>query len=129
MRNAHLGRLFENKTIVASDVDFITYFSNGHMCDLAGLVNGRTMAALTPDQRLAYCSHQSPAMLFLTSGQIHRMETVMDLSHWTVCGIFDFTNVRSNDRHYLIVPSNDGETVCRALDFPAKTVADVVPSA
>lgn len=128
MRSAHLGRLFDDKTIVASDVGFITYFSNGRTCDLAGLVNGKAMAALTSDQRVVYCAQQSPAMLFLTSGQVHRMESAMDLTDWTVCGVFDFTNVHSNDRHYLIVPPKDGEEVCRALDFSSKTVADLVPA-
>lgn len=128
MRSAHLGRLFDDKTIVASDVGFITYFSNGRTCDLAGLVNGKAMASLTSDQRIAYCAQQSPAMLFLTSGQVHRMESAMNLTDWTVCGVFDFTNVHSNDRHYLIVPPKDGEEVCRTLDFPSKTVADLVPA-
>lgn len=126
MRAAHLGRLFEDKTIVAADVGFITYFSKGRMCDLAGLVNGKTAAALSSEQRIAYCEQQSPAMLFLTAGQARRVQGLMDLSGWTVCGVFDFTNVGSNDRHYLLVPGKDGDTVCHALGFPAKPITDVI---
>ncbi|MBV8632227.1 MAG: hypothetical protein JOZ83_14965 [Silvibacterium sp.] len=127
LRAANLGRMFAEKTIVASDVGYITYFTNGRMCDLAGLVNGRAMAAMTSDQRVAYCASRSPAMAFLTLGQIRRVDSAMGLNNWAVCGIFDFTNVRTDDRHYLIVPPQNADEVCHTLGFRPKTVAELVP--
>jgi hypothetical protein len=125
MRAAHLDRLFRNKTIVASDVGFVTYFTDARTCDLAGLVDGRGMAALTVHQRLAYCAAQSPSMMFLTRGQASAMGTVLDLKQWRVCGSFDFTNVESNDRHYLLVPSVNAANVCRTLSFSPEALSAI----
>jgi hypothetical protein len=127
MRAAHFDRLFDGKNIIASDVGFITYFSNGKTCDMAGLVDGRKMAAMTTQERVAYCAQQSPAMLFVTSGQAHAIGEYIDLNNWDVCGIYDFTNVHSNDRHYLIVPADDAASVCSQLGSSPRPVADAVP--
>jgi hypothetical protein len=128
MRAAHLSDMFSDKVILGSDVGFITYFSNGRMCDLAGLVSGRELAVMTATQRASYCSNQSPAMMFLTTGQIQRVAPFMNLDDWTVCGIYDFTNVNSNDRHFLVVPTSDSAKVCRELNFSPRTVHSVSPT-
>lgn len=125
MRSAHLNQMFQNKTIVAEDVGFITYFTNSRTCDLAGLVDGRTIAALSYQQRIRYCTQQSPSMMFLTSGQADEVGTALDLRQWTVCGVFDFTNVASNDRHYLMVPAADSATICHTLNFSPKLISQV----
>lgn len=128
MRSGHLSQLFRDKTIVAGDVGFITYFTNGRTCDLSGLVGGRAMAMLDYSQRVDICARRSPAMMFLTASQIQNMNSAINLNSWSVCGIYDFTNVESNDRHYLIVPSASSKTVCRVLRFTPETVLSVVPS-
>lgn len=125
MRSAHLNQFFQNKTIIAGDVGFITYFTNGRTCDLAGLVDGRAMAALNYKQRLAYCASQSPSVMFLSSSQAATVGTILNLDDWKVCGIFDFTNVESNDRHYLMVPSANADRVCHALDFPPEQASEI----
>ena len=128
MRAANLDQLFQDKTIIASDVGFITYFTNARTCDLAGLVNGRTMATMKLEERAAYCAQQSPSMLFLTAGQIHLAEHYMNLRDWSICGIYDFTNVHSNDRHYLIVPAIDAAAVCHRLNFAPKQLSNAAAS-
>ncbi len=126
MRSGHMDRLFAGKTIIAGDVGFITYFSQGHTCDLDGLVNGRVMAALGAEKRASFCASQSPAMLFLSLGQARGMSHYLNLNDWTVCGIFDFTNVRHNDRHYLLVPSAEAAQTCRQLHFNPAPLAAVI---
>jgi hypothetical protein len=121
--------MFAQKTIIASDVGFISYFTDAQTCDLAGLVNGRTMATMTPEQRMAHCVQQSPAMLFLSSSQIHDIEGYLRLDEWSVCGVYDFTNVRSNDPHYLIVPSKAASSVCLQLNSSPRSLATAVLSA
>lgn len=115
MRAARLDALFRGKTIVAGDVGFVTYFTEANTCDTEGLVNGLGMAAKSPRQRAETCAQQSPVMLFITVAQEHDFEKVADLNSWKVCRSFDFTNVNSNDRHYVTVPAGDAERVCNAL--------------
>jgi hypothetical protein len=129
MRSAHFDRAFADKTIIASDVGFITYFSGGRTCDLAGLVDGREMAAMKPQARIQFCAQQSPAMMFLTSGQAKDVEPYIDFNDWMACGIYDFTNVHSNDRHYLLVPKSEAESVCRSLERTPAPLSDYVPNA
>jgi hypothetical protein len=83
MRAANLDLVFRDQPILASDVGFISYFTQGRTCDIAGLVNGREMAAMTLEQREAYCVRQSPAMLFLTVDQVHGMEHFMKMTDIT----------------------------------------------
>jgi len=128
MRNAHFGRMFAQKTIVASDVGFISYFTDSQTCDLAGLVNGKTMARMAPEQRMTHCMQQSPAMLFLSSSQIHDIEGYLHMGEWSVCGVYDFTNVRGNDRHYLIVPSEAALSICSQLNSFPRSLATSNPT-
>jgi hypothetical protein len=123
MRAANLDLVFRDQPILASDVGFISYFTQGRTCDIAGLVNGREMAAMTLEQREAYCVRQSPAMLFLTVDQVHGMEHFMNLDGWSVCGVYDFQNVHGNDRHYLIASPVNAEAVCRELGSISRPLA------
>lgn len=61
---------------------------------------------------MTHCMQQSPAMLFLSSSQIHDIGGYLHPDEWSVCGAYDFTNVRSNDPHFLIVPSKVPRSVC-----------------
>lgn len=126
MRSAHLAS-FEGQTVIAGDVGFIGYFSRGDVCDIDGLVNGREAAKAAPEARLQRCAARGPEMLFLTSSQTAVFGGILDLQQWTVCRHFDFVNVFSEDRHYLMVPAAKASQECPAIGGSAGMRADQVP--
>ncbi len=97
---------------VAGDIGFISYFSGGRICDLAGLVGGRAVAVMTSDERASYCAQRKPAFAFLTTEQAKHFGQHYDLSRYVVCGQYDFTNVSTPDRHYLLVEPPAAASVC-----------------
>ena len=123
MRDTDLSR-FAGEPIVAGDVGFIGYFSQGVICDINGLVNGRTAAKQKTSERIQNCLQSRPAMIFVTREQALKVNEVLPLASWTACRSFDFVNTSSNDRHYVFVPDPGA---CHAMG-PAFGVADVVLS-
>jgi hypothetical protein len=109
---------FQGKEVVAADIGFIGYFSDGQVCDLDGLVNGRAAAKASVDQRYRSCAQTHPVALFLSSAQMQRLGLYLDLHDWVPCQTFDFVNVRSLDRHYLLVPTADGPSECARFGGP-----------
>jgi hypothetical protein len=114
MRSAPLDRLHPDR-IVAGDVGYIGYFSGAAICDVEGLVDGRSFAARTPQQRSQTCATDSPDVLFLSDSQLAQAAPFTNLDQWSVCRTFDFTRVTTKDRHYLMVPRSVAETKCPAL--------------
>jgi hypothetical protein len=112
---------FQGKVVLAGDIGFIGYFTAGQVCDLDGLVNGRTAAQATPDQRYQACAQKQPAALFLSGGQIHRLGRYLDLHNWVACQTYDFVNVRTLDRHYLLLPAAAGTAECARFGGPVTT--------
>jgi hypothetical protein len=110
--------LFQDKVVVAADIGFIGYFTGGEVCDLHGLVNGRAAAQATPDQRSQSCAQKHPAALFLSGSQMQVLGRYLDLHGWTPCQAYDFANVRTLDRHYLLVPAADGPAQCAYFGGP-----------
>lgn len=111
MQHAHLDRL--HGIGIAGDVGFIGYFSQAPVCDINGLVNGRPAALRTYKQRSQTCAAANPSFLFLSENQIGYLNAVSNIdipAEWFKCGSVDFTNVRHNDRHWLLV---------RRTDYPA----------
>lgn len=102
MRDVDLSR-FAGKAIIAGDVGFVGYFSQGVVCDINGLVNGRAAAKQTPTQRVQNCLQSHPAMVFATRDQAMMVNKILPLTSWTACRSFDFVNTSSNDRHYVFV--------------------------
>lgn len=102
MRDAGLER-FRGQNLITAEVGFISYFTQGNPCDMDGLVNGRTAASLNVQQRLQRCIPRNPELIFASASQAEDVKNVMPIDDWTVCTKFDFVNVRSLDRHYLIV--------------------------
>ncbi len=127
MRAANLTD-FAGQTVIAGDVGFIGYFSRGDVCDIDGLVNGREAAKAAPEARLQRCAARRPEMLFLTSSQTAVFSGILDLKQWTVCRHFDFVNVFSQDRHYLMVPAAKAQQECPAVGGSAGVPADRVPA-
>lgn len=111
MRESGLASL-RGETIIAGDVGFIGYFSQGNICDIDGLVNGRAVAALSSDLRYQRCAQAKPKALFLTSGQLRSLKSHLNLDDWSQCAVIDFQNVNSHDRHYLMLNKSDPSQVC-----------------
>jgi hypothetical protein len=104
---------------VASDVGYISYFSGGQICDLAGLVNGRAAAAMTADQRVQRCAAQHPEFAFVNASQAGALSQYLDLKDWRVCGQYDFGNLRVPDRHFLLVAPQLTQATCTATHSAA----------
>jgi hypothetical protein len=127
MRSAGLD-IFKGETLVAGDVGFIGYFSGANVCDLSGLVNGREAARLGPRERAYRCASESPAVLFVREDQAKDLSKHIDLRRWVVCQHFDFVNVRSLDRHYLVVPPQAAGQDCPRMGGPLGKLDDFIPS-
>ena len=120
LESQHLERL-QGKRGVAFDIGYIGYFSRADICDLAGLVNGRDKARLTPLQRVVACNATRPDFMFIDLESIDREANYLPITDWQVCSKYDFKSVNQSDPHYLIVPRSTASEVCRA-------VANSVPS-
>jgi hypothetical protein len=103
MRGAGLEQ-YRNRTVIAGDVGFVGYFTGASVCDISGLVNGREAARKTQAERISWCVDQHPQLLFLTETQKRSVAAYLPLDNWVPIRQFDFVNVASNDRHYLMVP-------------------------
>jgi hypothetical protein len=102
---------------VAEDVGYISYFTQAPICDLSGLVNGRFAASLTWQQRAVRCAAERPAFAFFNSTQARSYLGYLDFTGWRVCGQYDFGNMRSPDRHFLLVSPADVDAVCHATGY------------
>src|SRR5271170_7200874 len=104
---------FESKRGVAVDIGYIGYFSQSDMCDLAGLVNGREKARETSEERMTGCVATRPNFFFLDAATINDLHSLVNFRDWQVCSSYDFRNVNSSNRHYLIVPRANASELCR----------------
>jgi hypothetical protein len=111
---------------VASDIGYIGYFTGARICDLAGLVNGRAAARLTPEQRRAACILTNPDFVFANLGQMIVIASRMDLSAWQVCGTYSFGNLTSPDTHYLAVRPGLAASACQATGQPSVSLAGLM---
>jgi hypothetical protein len=109
---------FQDKVVVAGDIGFFGYFTGGQVCDLDGLVNGRAAAAATREQRYQSCGQKHPVALFLSRGQMENLGSYLNLNDWTACQSYDFVNVLSLDRHYLLVPVAEAQAECARFGGP-----------
>jgi hypothetical protein len=111
----HFERL-EGKRGVANDVGLIGYFSHADICDLAGLVNGREKARQTVSERIAGCAADHPEFMFLNPTTIEGIQPLLSSNDWQVCSrYYDYKNVYSWNRHYLIVPRTTAGKVCKEV--------------
>ena len=122
----HVETLQANKG-VAFDIGYIDYFSKAQICDLAGLVNGRAAASLTSKQRLNACVATDADFFFLNSGQLSSIAEIKDIHDWQSCGQYDLVNVRSEDRHYLLVRPSLVARVCTATGQAAVPYSVIMP--
>ncbi|MGD0200508.1 MAG: hypothetical protein ABSD27_07130 [Bryobacteraceae bacterium] len=111
MRMARLERL-QAQTGVAYDIGFIGYFTGSRICDLSGLVNGRSVALFSSSERLRWCAEQRPGYAFLNSLQAADLTSSLRLEDWRVCSKYPSPKVRSEDAHYLLVAPAIARSVC-----------------
>jgi len=108
----HLETL-EGKQGVAFDIGLIGYFSRADICDLAGLVNGRSNAGLTVDQQLTRCVATHPDFLFLHTELVYTISHYLPIKDWQLCGIYPFRRVEKTDQHYLLVRRSEALEICK----------------
>lgn len=119
----HTMKVFEGQHLevlhgqqgIASDVGYIGYFSKANICDIAGLVDGRAFARLTLTQRRSACAASHPDFIFGNLGQIKGIANAAQGHDWQVCTHYDFGNVRTPDRHYLVLPGATATPTCEAI--------------
>jgi hypothetical protein len=116
-RSEDLADALHGRLGVASDVGYISYFTDDSICDLAGLVNGRSSAALSPLRRIEGCAAAHPSFAFVNAGQAGALAQYIDLKAWRVCGQYDFGNLRVPDRHFLVVEPQLADAVCHATGY------------
>jgi hypothetical protein len=122
----HLER-FEGKRGVADDVGLIGYFSRADICDLAGLVNGRERAGETKSQRIGGCIASHPDFLFLDPSTINDLRSSLSFSDWQACSrYYEYRNVNSWNRHYLIIPRAAAAEVCKEVSNSAPSEVDLL---
>jgi hypothetical protein len=112
-RAQHLERL-SSLQLVAFDVGYIGYFTQSPLCDMAGLVNGRTRAALPFKDRVKACAAEQPQYAFVTSSNLWELSQALDLKDWSICSAYDLANLRASDMHYLIASPAATAEVCAA---------------
>jgi hypothetical protein len=100
MRAQNLSVL-QDKTGVACDVGFISYFTKARILDLDGLVNGRRFAEMPAAERLRYAATQSPDFTFLTQKQGQDIDSVIPMAGFVPWHDYLFQNVRETPRHFL----------------------------
>ncbi len=126
MRGAGFDRL-SGHLMLADDIGFIGYFTQSNICDLNGLVNGRSFAALTQPQRIRACVNQHPDALFLTTLRIGMMRSYIPNldQEWIACKQINFPNVHSDDTHYLIVRASLADQLCPVIQT-RQTIASIL---
>jgi hypothetical protein len=112
-RAQHLERLSSMK-LVAFDVGYIGYFTQSPLCDMAGLVNGRTRAELPFKDRVKACAAEHPQYGFVSGFSLWELSQALDLKGWSICSVYDLANLRASDVHYLIASPAATAEVCAA---------------
>lgn len=92
-RAQHLERLHAMK-LVAFDIGYIGYFTGSPLCDMAGLVNGRTRAALPFEKRVSLCAAEHPQYAFVSGFSLYELSNSLDLKGWSICSVYNFANLR-----------------------------------
>jgi len=93
------------KTGIAWDVGMIGFFSQGHILDPNGLVDGRRFAAMSKHNRLReISSNGSIDFVFANDDQLGELSPYVNTSGWVEIGRFEFPNFGGNrDTHHLLV--------------------------
>ena len=103
----HNISFLNSKNGLAWDVGMIGYFSNGRILDVNGLVNGRSVAKMSKEERVAYFTENYPIdFIFANKDQINSIQKTIENSSWIVYETYNFPNFSSkDDTHYLLLNS------------------------
>jgi hypothetical protein len=92
------------RTGIGGDIGFAGYFTQGRILDMAGLVNGRAVAAMTLAERLRVFTTEPVAFAFLDEEQRKDLNAALPTDDWPAVLHIDPRNVSSPpDRHWLFV--------------------------
>ena len=98
-----------NRPCVGYDIGYFSYFSGCRIHDMAGLVNGREAAMLSPQQRLQSLKGIPFQLAFLNDAQLLDLEKagVLNRNQYQVIERFEFPNINNwvdgkRDTHYLM---------------------------
>jgi hypothetical protein len=127
-RQQNLERI-SNLRVVAFDVGYFGYFTGSPLCDMAGLINGREAAALPYAQRVQRCAEWQPQAGFLDRDQMRDLNAQYDLSGWSICGEYEYVNLRLVDPHFLIAAPAYVQQVCAAAHGTPRPLAPLLPLA
>jgi len=127
-RHQDLERI-SNLRVVGFDVGYFGYFTGSPLCDMAGLINGREAAALPYAQRVLRCAVWQPQAGFLDRDQMRDLNAQYDLSGWSICGEYEYVNLRLVDPHFLIAAPAHAQEVCAAAHGTPRPLAPLLPLA
>jgi hypothetical protein len=102
MRGQALNRLSRGQG-AAYDVGFIGYFTGASILDGNGLVNGRTFAVLTREERARRIGAMRPDFLFVNQEQAAGLTPFLDLEAYRICHRYRSINLGSEQIHFLAV--------------------------
>jgi len=105
MRSDALHRL-SGATGAGFDVGFIGFFSQARILDLNGLVNGRAVAKLKPEQRLRRLSAANPDFLFVTGPQAKSLAPFLDVGAYRVCHQYRAATLTADQVYFLATRSD-----------------------
>ncbi len=117
--------LFELRDLRATayDVGFIGYFTESPICDVGGIVNGRNVARLNLAARILRCANSKPQYIFGNDDDLSDLSTRLDLSHWSICGEYDFRNLMNPAPHYIAVSPDEAKYVCKVTGHHMSSIA------
>lgn len=80
---------------VGYDIGYVSYFTGCRMHDMAGLVNGRSVALLSAEDRISRLKTTQFEYVFANDGQLKNLESagVLHRDQYAEVGSFDFPNV------------------------------------
>jgi hypothetical protein len=124
--------ILEGKRGIAVWIGYIGYFSKADICDLSGLVNGREKARETTSERIVGCVATHPDFLFFDAPRINDVRPFFSYTGWQACSrYYDFRNIGSAKRYYLIVPRATAPEVCRrvsnSVPLEVETISNISP--
>jgi hypothetical protein len=124
--------ILEGKRGITIWIGYIGYFSKADICDLAGLVNGREKARETTSERIVGCVASHPDFLFFDASRINDVRPFFSYTGWQACSrYYEFRNLSSAKRYYLIVPRATAPEVCRkvsnSVPLEVENISDISP--
>jgi hypothetical protein len=111
MRSDHL-EVLASQVGMATDIGYVSYFTDAQICDVAGLVNGSSFASLSAEQRLRICASSKPTFSYFDAAQEEIVDRVVDLNSMPICNTYRYATLRGTDAYFLRVSPSLSGVVC-----------------